>query len=107
MGLLRGAGFEACHALDQQLGGQPDHVLAEACRAELRAIVTLDLDFADLRAFPPDRFRGILVLRLRSQDTESVLSAFRKLLPSLTEETVVGKLLVISESSVRVRGRSD
>ena len=31
------------------------------------SLVTLDLDFANVRAYPPDRYPGIIVLRLKSQ----------------------------------------
>jgi predicted nuclease of predicted toxin-antitoxin system len=101
--LLRAAGMDVCHALDQQLGGKPDREVARICATETRALVTLDLDFADVRKFPPGRYPGILVLRLRRQDTESVLSVFRRLLPTLTVERVAGTLWIIDEVGVRVR----
>jgi predicted nuclease of predicted toxin-antitoxin system len=107
VGLIRNAGMDACHVLDQKLGGQPDRRLAEVCRTEMRAVITLDLDFADMRAFPPMDHFGILVLRLRRQDTESVLSVFRKLLPNLSMDRVTGTLWIIDEGGVRVRSGTD
>ena len=50
---------------------------------------------------------GILVLRLRRQDTESVLSVFRKLLPNLSMDRVTGTLWIIDEGGVRVRSGTD
>lgn len=76
--MLRDAGMDACHVLEQQLGGQQDRRIAEVCRAEGRALVTLDLDFADIRKFPPEQHPGILVLRLRRQDAGSVLAVCRR-----------------------------
>ncbi len=60
---LRQAGHDAVTVTDQQLAGQPDVRVADACRAEGRAVMTLDLDFADIRVYPPSDYAGIIVLR--------------------------------------------
>jgi predicted nuclease of predicted toxin-antitoxin system len=60
---LREAGHDAVTVDDEGLGGQPDARVADACRAEGRAILTLDLDFADIRVYPPGDYAGIIVLR--------------------------------------------
>jgi len=50
--LFRVAGHDAVTVLDQILGGVKDPGLASEC---LRggAIVTLDMDFCDIRTYPP------------------------------------------------------
>lgn len=63
-GLLRQAGRDAATILEQQMGGDPDENVASACRREDRVLVTLDLDFADLRTYPPESHPGVVVLRL-------------------------------------------
>ena len=47
--LLRDAGHDAITVHDQQMVGQPDPRIATVCQSESRAIVTLDLDFSDIR----------------------------------------------------------
>jgi predicted nuclease of predicted toxin-antitoxin system len=54
--LLSLAGHDAVSVLDQQLGGRPDPLLASVCQHEGRALVTLDLDFADIRTYPPSSY---------------------------------------------------
>ena len=49
--LLRAAGHDAVSMLDQNLGGRADRIIADIVRGEKRALITLDLDFADIRAF--------------------------------------------------------
>lgn len=100
---LRSRGHDAEHALDEGLGGQPDGVLAAACRREERAIVTLDLDFADVRRFPPSEHAGLIVLRPRLQDRSRILRMVDRLLDRLGEERVAGRLWVVDETSVRLR----
>jgi predicted nuclease of predicted toxin-antitoxin system len=48
---------------EQSLGSATDDALVEACRAEGRALATLDLDFANPLRFPPERYPEIAVFR--------------------------------------------
>ncbi len=36
------------------LSGAPDDVISASARAESRVLLTLDTDFANIRAYPPD-----------------------------------------------------
>lgn len=101
--LLRSAGFDACHVLDQNMGGIEDSPLATACAHEKRAIVTLDLDFADIRKYPPADHHGILVIRLAHQDTVHVLEVFQHVSKLLHQQSPVGQLWIVDEQGVRVR----
>jgi predicted nuclease of predicted toxin-antitoxin system len=50
---LRLAGFDAMTVVERRLSGAPDARVAAVCHDEGRVLVTLDLDFADIRAHPP------------------------------------------------------
>lgn len=63
-GFLRAKGHDALTVWDQGLRGRPDADIAEVCRSESRALVTLDVGFADIRAYPPQNYPGLIVLRL-------------------------------------------
>ena len=60
---LRDLGHDVETALSEGLAGASDPDLLAACIAEHRVLVTLDLDFADIRAYPPGSHRGVWVLR--------------------------------------------
>jgi predicted nuclease of predicted toxin-antitoxin system len=102
--VLADAGHNAVTVPDQRLGGQSDPTVAAICRQEGRILVTLDLDFADIRAFPPADYPGIIVLRLRLLDKWHVLGAVRRLVPLLGQEPLAGKLWIVDETNVRIRG---
>jgi predicted nuclease of predicted toxin-antitoxin system len=102
--LFVAAGHDATTVPQQQLGGQPDPSIAAICQQEGRAIVTLDLDFADIRAYPPGDFAGILVLRLALLDKLRILAAIQRLVPLLEQEPLVGKLWIVEDANVRIRG---
>lgn len=101
--LLNDAGHDAMSVIDQGLGGRPDPEVAEICRQENRVIVTLDLDFADIRMYEPKNYAGIVVLRLTILDKPRLLSAIKRLIPVLSREGLTGKLWIVNESSVRIR----
>lgn len=90
--------------LEQALGGHPDEKIASLCAKEQRVLVTLDLGFSDIRSYPPEKYSGILVLRLKHQGKPHVLSVLKLLLPHFENEQLAGKLWIVNEQSVRIRG---
>jgi predicted nuclease of predicted toxin-antitoxin system len=71
--LLINAGHDAKTVNEQQLQGVRDPVLIDVCKSENRVPVTLDTDFSDIRAYPPQEFSGIIVLRVGSQAKPHVI----------------------------------
>ena len=63
-GLLRQHGHDVATVPEEGLSGSEDGRVAEVATAEERVIVTFDLDFGDIRAFPVGSHAGIVVFRL-------------------------------------------
>jgi predicted nuclease of predicted toxin-antitoxin system len=55
--LLRAADWECDTVYEEGLTGAGDPEVAAACQTGARVLFTLDLDFADIRAYPPKRVR--------------------------------------------------
>ena len=102
--ILTEAGHDAETVADEALFGAPDPRLAKVACDEKRALVSLDLDFADIRVYPPHDYPGIIVLRLRRQDRPHVLEVCRRFLTVLSEEPLVGRLWIVDEDRIRIRG---
>lgn len=100
---LREAGYDALTVLEQQMGGEADTTLAVVCQEEERVILTLDLDFADIRAYPPHEYAGLIVLRLERQDKLHVLAVVERLIAAFKVETVAQMLWVVDERRIRIR----
>jgi predicted nuclease of predicted toxin-antitoxin system len=98
--VLRDAGHDVVTALEEFPAGTEDHVLASACRNEQRILLTCDLDFADIRTYPPDEYPGLIVFRLRRQSRPRVLAAVAKLMPMLVSEPLKGRLWIVDEDSM-------
>lgn len=97
------AGFDAETIRDERLSGADDHVVADRVQTERRVLVTLDLDFANIRAYPPEHFAGIIVLRLKVQDKGTVLAHVRRAIAVLQQWSPVGELWIIQNDRVRFR----
>ena len=101
--VFRDAGHDAVTVLDQGLGGAKDPDLVALCRLEGRAIVTLDTDFSDIRAYQPSSHAGIVVFRLESQMRDHVLEVGRRFLQALSDSALDGQLWIVEESRIRIR----
>jgi predicted nuclease of predicted toxin-antitoxin system len=102
--LLQAADHDATTVNQQALSGQPDLHIAEVCLAEGRVLVTLDLDFSDVRVYPPDRYPGFMVLRVLRQDKPHVMEVFRQAIALMHSEVVEHRLWIVEETRVRIRG---
>lgn len=101
--LLRSSGYDATTVPEEQIGGAPDSQVFAVCQQERRVLVTLDLDFANVRAYPPAATPGILVLRLTRQDRAHVVAVLRDLLPLMGDESPQGRLWIVEEHRLRIR----
>ena len=100
--LLRTAGWDVATVVAEDLCGASDPALAEACRAEGRGLISLDLDFANTLRFRPDRHAGFVVLRLPDpQVPEAIESALRPVLALAAGRSPVGRLRVIDGHRIR------
>jgi predicted nuclease of predicted toxin-antitoxin system len=69
--------FVADTVSHESLSGAADEAIAKRIRTEKRILVTLDLDFSNIRAYPPDEYAGIIVLRLKTQDRQTDCAELR------------------------------
>lgn len=107
--MLRSEGHDAVTVLEERLGGAPDVEIFLACKIEERALLTLDLDFADIRFYPPAESPGVIVFRIQPQDKDHLIESLRRTIPFLQKESVANRLWIVEENRIRIReemGRS-
>jgi len=100
---LRQAGYDSATTLDQNLGGSTDPSIAVICQREGRTLMTLDIDFADIRTYPPNQFPGLIVLRLKRQDKAHVLQVIERVVQALPQDTLEQRLWIVEEDRIRIR----
>jgi len=101
--LLHQAGHDAVSVHEQHLEGSADSDVALACQQEGRILMTLDMDFADIRAYPPEQYPGLIVLRLQRQDKPQVSKILRRLVQILPTEPLEQHLWIVEENRVKIR----
>ena len=101
--LLREAGHDVHTVLAEYLGGNIDPRVFDASQAENRILVTFDLDFSDIRVYPPASHKGIWVLRPHTQSIDNTLALLRSALVVLGTEQTQERLWIIEPERVRIR----
>lgn len=90
---------------DIGLAAAPDKDIAARAKATGAAILTRDLDFADIRRYPPNEYRGLVVLRLPddviARDIAQVVERFA-LMPEFLN-SLSGRLAIVESDRVRFR----
>lgn len=99
------SGHQAEFVRDVGLGAAPDSQIADRARQGSLAVVTRDLDFSDVRQYPPDRYAGIVVLRLPDHATAAEIADLlaRFLAEPRFVENLHGRLAIVDENRVRFR----
>jgi predicted nuclease of predicted toxin-antitoxin system len=101
--LLHSAGHDAQTVHDEGLVGHPDATILDVCLNEDRVLITLDLDFSDIRQYPPSSHRGIWVLRPETQSIENTLLVLKGALALVSDEPTAQRLWIVEPGRVRIR----
>jgi predicted nuclease of predicted toxin-antitoxin system len=103
--LLVKLGHQVEFARDVGLGAAPDQDIAVHVKRTGAALITRDLDFADVRRYPPEEFGGIIVLRVPdsavAHEIVQVLERFMR--ESTLVGQVKGRLAIVEYDRVRFR----
>lgn len=102
--IIKEAGFEADSVYDERLGGSPDSSIFDVCQNDKRILVTLDLDFSDIRLYPPDSHFGIIILRLNSLSKNKIIQKIKQILPVIKTESLEACIWIVDERKIRIRG---
>jgi predicted nuclease of predicted toxin-antitoxin system len=100
---LRGAAHEAETVPEEGLTGAPDAVILESVRTDGYTLLTMNKGIADVRAYPPDHYAGIVLFRPSTSGRGAVRAFVRRHLPTILHTDLAGHLMVITERSIRVR----
>ena len=102
--IVQSAGWQCDTVYDEALSGAEDTRVSEVCRAEGCVLFTIDLDFADIRAYPPAEYEGIVVLRPVKPSRASILRLLERAMPVLSTGWVAHRLWILEPARVRFRG---
>ena len=96
-------GHDAVTVVDEGMGGATDADVTSIYLAEERILVTLDMDFADIRTYPPQDYPGLMVFRLSRHGPGRVLAVAARLLEVLPGKSLQGQLWIVEDERIRIR----
>lgn len=101
--IFQEAGHDVQTVRDEKMEGCSDQTIYEACCSENRCLVTLDLDFANILRFPPEKTAGIVVIRAPKN---SSLAAVRELvlhfLKAVNHMSIAQHLWIVEPGRIRI-----
>jgi predicted nuclease of predicted toxin-antitoxin system len=103
--VVQSLGHQAEFARDIGLASATDEQIAKHALQYSAALLTRDLDFADIRQYPPDQYSGIVVLRLPDiAVAEEIAAAVNRFLsvPGFIA-SLAGRLAIVEGDRVRFR----
>jgi predicted nuclease of predicted toxin-antitoxin system len=101
--ILIGLGHDVLTAADEDLLSHPDADVAAGAAREGRILLSLDIEFADLRKYPPGSHPGIVLFRPASLGPLSVHRFVERFVHSTDLSTFSGCVAVVEPHTVRVR----
>lgn len=101
--MLREVGHDVTDVVSEGLAGEDDPPVLQEATKEGRILVTFDLDFADIRIFPPGSHAGIVVFRLKDQRWSSLESPARRSLSETRLKRLEQGLAIVDESRIRYK----
>jgi predicted nuclease of predicted toxin-antitoxin system len=102
--LLRSRGHDVKIVQQAGLTGAEDDVLIQLALDEERVIVTHDKDFGAILRYPLKQHGGVILLRLRRPTPQNATRAVERVLATVPEERVMGRVVVVEDARIRVSG---
>ena len=100
---LRQDGCELIHASEANLDRRNDEEVLRFAIARGLAVVTFDVDFAELAFWRHEPHHGIIRLRIEPQIPTHVLPILRGFLRTHSPESLKNSLVILAENKVRIR----
>ena len=101
--LLREAGHDAADAAEEGLSGKADPRVLATAASEGQILLTCDLDFADVRHYPPGTHAGIVVFRLHDQRWQTLQGPVTRLVAGGDLKVLKRGLAIVDGTRVRYK----
>lgn len=103
---LRNSGIDVLDTKEQGWFGKKDDELLEIAYQDNRWIFTHDTDFGSLAIHEGKRYVGIILLRVRNMNSQSIVSVCNQLLDH-DIDFLHGTLVVVEETRIRIRHKDE
>lgn len=96
---------ESADIYDIRYGGKSDIEIYDYLRDHDYVLLTFDLDFSDIRKFPPELVEGIIVLRFKNKRIQDIMAETLIYLDELIKLDYKHSLAIFQNSGIRLKKR--
>lgn len=100
---LQAAGHEALHVSELGLGTASDSVILDRAAEERSVVVTQDTDFGTLLSSSRQRLPSVILFRMRDGRPSVQAQVLLENIPVLEQALRDGAIVVVADSTIRVR----
>ena len=101
---LRDLGHDCVSVVELGLSGAEDPVVRAVAIESGRVLVTLDADFGNVLRYPPAPTPGVIRFRLHPATEDAIDAVLRQAIPRLAGIDLQGKLAIVDQRKIRIRG---
>lgn len=96
-------GFDAVHLYHLNKSRASDGEIIELAKQENRIIITMDLDFPFILAHSHAKVPGVILVRMSYATVERINQHLSHLLNVISEDEIKNSVVVLEDTSIRVR----
>jgi predicted nuclease of predicted toxin-antitoxin system len=101
--LFRVRGYDCPTVRDQGLRGADDATVLQASVGEKRVLVTMDRDFGDVLAYPPEKTAGIVVIDCLGRASRALIcTLIEGFLDVVSRQEIQGCLWIVEPGRIRM-----
>lgn len=101
---LRRQNHDVISVFDEMKGADDKDVIHKACE-ENRILITNDKDFGELVFLEKKPHKGVILLRLEDERAANKIAVLKRLLEKY-ENSLPGHFIVVTETTVRIAGKT-
>jgi predicted nuclease of predicted toxin-antitoxin system len=101
---LRKLGFDAVSVAEMGMSGADDPAVRATAISSGRVLITMDGDFGNILRYPVHQTPGVIWLRLHPPTETGIEAALDRVLQKLMRENIAGKLAIVDQDKIRIRG---
>jgi len=91
------------HDILEAVPASKDETIAKTAKEGKRIILTHDRHFADILMYPPEKYPGIIRIKIHPPSVPIIINALSKLFDKLSGERIDKKLIILEKDSFRIR----
>jgi len=96
---------ESVDIFDIGYNGKDDGDIYNFLKYNEYILIIFDLDFTDIRKFPPEFLKGIIVLRFKNKKIQDVITTTLNYLEELKKQDFKHSLAIFQDSGIRIKTR--